>query len=249
MVDLRGGAVINDGPAEVSDVHRHSVPLDAPHMGRPTCRVVRIQGGCSEAIRIDKLIASFLFTPAACHYDDRHPIQETDLPLELREEDAIAKSKRHATIHVAITRVAAHPSKTLADLSCIRIILRPNMAGLILVGHAIPVVLAPFSVFKIGLLEVPDQRIQVWLETRVQLIKHDVALGFWDVMQEPALVHQNIIGDLLLECIVVTCKIRPWRTIRLRKVPLVVRQFNLGLGQCFLCMAACPLGRHLRSSA
>ena len=39
MIDLRGGAVINDGSVEPPDVHRHSVPLDAPHMGRPTGRI------------------------------------------------------------------------------------------------------------------------------------------------------------------------------------------------------------------
>ena len=123
------------------------------------------------------------------------------------------------------------------------------MAGLILVGHAKPVVVAPFSVFNRGLLEVPDQRIQVWLETRVQLVEHDVALGFWDTTQELALVHQNIIGDCLLESSIVTCKIRPWRTIRLRKEPFVVRQLDFSLGHCFLRKAACPLGRRLRSSA
>ena len=183
------------------------------------------------------------------HSDDAHPMQELDPPLEGAEKDAVAEGKRHATIHVAITRVAAHPGKALADLCCIRIILRPIMAGPILMHHAIPVVLTPLSVFELGLLEVPDQIFQVWLATRVQLIVHDVALGLWDAMQELTLVHQNIISDVPLEGIVVTCKVRPWRTIRLRKKPLVVRQLDFSLGQCFLRMAASPLGRRSRSRA
>ena len=148
MVDLRGDAVINDDPAKISDVHRHSVPLNAPHVCRPTCRVFCIKGGCREAIRVDKLIASFLFTAAACHYDDRHPKQEPDLPLEFREEDAVAKKKRHATIHVAITRVAARPAKLFANPGGESICFRPPFSGEVPVRLKQPIVRAPRALLK-----------------------------------------------------------------------------------------------------
>ena len=108
------------------------------------------------------------------------------------------------------------------------------MAGSIHIHQVIPVVLIPIPVFKLGLLEMPDQRFQVRLATRVQLVVHDVALGLWDEVQEPTLCHQNFLGDVPLKSIVVTCKIWPRRTVSLRKKPFVVRQLDLSLGQCLL---------------
>ena len=157
MEDLRSGAVINEGSIQPPDAHCHSMPLDAPHMSGPTCRVVPVQGGLCETFRVNPLKADLVPIQPTSHCDKSNPFQETDPPPEILDEDAVAKGKRHATIHVAITRVAAHPRKILADLRCIRIILRPKLFGVFLVGHAKPVVLTPFSGFNRGLLEVPDQ--------------------------------------------------------------------------------------------
>ena len=158
MEDLRSGAGINDGSVEPPDVNCHSVPLDASHVSGPTCRVVPVHGGLCETFRVNPLKADLVPIQPTSHCDKSNPLQEPDPPLELLEEDAVAKSKRHATIHVAITRMAAHPRKILADLCCIRIILRPKLFGLFLVGHEKPVVRTPFSGFNRGLLVMPDQQ-------------------------------------------------------------------------------------------
>ena len=123
VVDLCRGARVDDCTMEPPYVDRDRVCLDTPHVSGPTARQVPVQHRIFQPMRVTPFKADLVPTG---HSDNTDPVQELDPPLELLEEDAVAESKRHATIHVAITRVAAHPSKILADLSCIRIILRPK---------------------------------------------------------------------------------------------------------------------------
>ena len=87
-------------------VDSDSVCLDTPHVSGPTLRQVPVHHRTFYPLRVEPFKTNLVLTS---HRDEADPVQELDSPLEGAKKDAVAESKGHATIHVAITRVAAYP--------------------------------------------------------------------------------------------------------------------------------------------